>query len=51
MTQLHQRSHSNRGARAGAVFGGAGALPNRPFVFMHWLVILSTIIERKRNVI
>jgi hypothetical protein len=31
-TQLHQRSHSTRGARAGAVFGGAGALPNRPFV-------------------
>jgi hypothetical protein len=31
-TQLHQRSHSTRGARAGAVFGGAGALPNTPSV-------------------
>jgi hypothetical protein len=30
MTQLHQRSHSTRGARAGAVFEGAGALPNKP---------------------
>ena len=31
--QLHQRSRSTGGARAGAVFGGAGALPNRPLVF------------------
>jgi hypothetical protein len=28
--RLHQKSRSTRGARAGAVFGGAGALPNRP---------------------
>jgi hypothetical protein len=27
---LHQKSRSTRGARAGAVFGWAGALPNRP---------------------
>jgi hypothetical protein len=33
MTQLHQRSHSTRGAKAGAVFGGAGALPNRPYYY------------------
>jgi hypothetical protein len=33
MTQLHQRNHSTRGARAGAVFGGAEALPNRPLLF------------------
>jgi hypothetical protein len=31
-TQLHQRSHSTRGARAEAVIGGAGALPNRPLL-------------------
>jgi hypothetical protein len=28
--RLHQKSRSTRGARAGAVFGGAEALPNRP---------------------
>jgi hypothetical protein len=31
---LHQRSRSTRGARAGAVLGGAVALPNRPFVIL-----------------
>jgi hypothetical protein len=35
-TQLHQRSHSTRGARAGAVFGGAGALPNRAWIVNEW---------------
>jgi hypothetical protein len=28
--RLHKESRSTRGARAGAVFRGAGALPNRP---------------------
>jgi hypothetical protein len=45
-TQLRQRSHSTRGARAGVVFGGAGALLNRPYFeaaaqyshkVIHWL--------------
>jgi hypothetical protein len=28
--QLHQKSRSTEGAKAGAVFSGAGALSNRP---------------------
>jgi hypothetical protein len=31
--QLLQRSYSFRGARAGAIFGGVRALPNRPFLY------------------
>jgi hypothetical protein len=30
--QLHQKSRSTRGAGARAILGGAGALPNRPFI-------------------
>jgi hypothetical protein len=30
--QLHQKSRSTRGARA--ILGGAGALPNKPLIYM-----------------